>query len=177
MYFNGLGVRFSSTGWDDPRHWLRRAWTLQEIANENTTNNGGISQVQGQVFLNSQGKISKKIIKLRSAIWPVIQLTTQVDSPEGCEVYELVQEMARRCASQPVDQISGLFYLLQTIKLPSYDAYMTAEDFWTKSFHFLPVERKAEILFAFPYRGSEEQWFPTWAQVLGWPVCDPEYDH
>ena len=33
-YFNGLGVCFSNGGWDDLRHWLQRAWTLQEIADE-----------------------------------------------------------------------------------------------------------------------------------------------
>ena len=48
---------------------------------------------------------------------------------------------------------------------------MTSEGFWRQCFHLLPVERKAEILFDFPYRG---QWFPTW---LDWPARDPEYDH
>ena len=48
---------------------------------------------------------------------------------------------------------------------------------WKQCFHLLPTERKAEILFDFPYRGSDQQWFPTWAQVLGWPTRDPEYAH
>ncbi len=33
-YMNGLGVAFRCDGWDDKRHWLNRAWTLQEIKNE-----------------------------------------------------------------------------------------------------------------------------------------------
>ena len=176
-YFNGLGVCFSNKGWDDPRHWLQRAWTLQEIANENTTINGGIPQDLDQVFLNSQGKVSEKVVKLRSALRPVIQLAAQVDSSHGCEVYELAREMKRRHASQPLDKLSGLLYLLRTTKLPCYDETMTSEDIWRQCFHLLPAGRKAEILFDFPYRGSDEQWFPTWAQVLDWPVRDPEYDH
>ena len=113
-YFNGLGVRFSSNSWDDSRHWLQRAWTLQEITTENATINRGIPRDQCQVFLNSQGKVSGKVIKLRSAICPVIQLAAQVDSPQGCE---LAREMTKRHASKPVD---GLFNLLCTTKLPCY---------------------------------------------------------
>ena len=110
---------------------------------------------------------------MRDAINPVIKLAAQVDSPHGCEVYELVREMSRRHASQSVDKISGLFYLLRTTKLPCYDEKMTSDDFWRHCFHLLPVERKAEILFDFPYRGSDKQWFPTWAQMLDWPERDP----
>lgn len=39
---------------------------------------------------------------------------------------------------------------------------------------FFHSEKKIEILFDFPYRGTEEQWFPTW---MGWPARDPEYEH
>ena len=176
-YFNGLGVSFSINNWDSPQHWLQRAWTLQEISSENTTINGGILRDSGTVFLDSLGQVSGKTITLRSAIRPVIQLAAQVDSQYGCEVYELAREMSRRHASQPVDKLSGLFYLLHTTKLPCYDAKRTSEDFWRECFRFLPSERKAEILLSFPYRGSDEQWFPTWAQILDWPVRDPDYDH
>ena len=173
-YFNGLGVPFSNTGWDDPRHWLQRAWTLQEIKTERTTINGG---AQGQDVLYSRGEVSGKLITLRSAISPVRQLAKQLDRRHGCEVYKLAQEMAKRHASKPVDKISGLFYLLRTTKLLCYDETMTSEDFWKQSFQLLPAERKAEILFDYPYRGSSEQWFPTWEQMLQWPTRDPEYDH
>ena len=182
-YFNGLGVRFSNQDWDGPRHWLQRAWTLQEIADENTTINGGILQGdEDQIFLNSSGEVLgkdkvRKVIKLRSALRPVLQLAAQVDGPYGCELYELAREMSRRHATQPVDKLAGLFYLLRTTKLPCYDANKTGEDIWRQCFYLLPPEQKAQILFNFPHRASEEQWFPTWAQVLDWPVRDPEYDH
>ena len=129
---------------------------------------------QCQAFLNSQGKVLGKVIKLRSAIRPVIQLAAQVDSPQGCEVYELAREMTKRHASKPVDKLSGLFYLLHTTKLPCYGKKMTSEGFWKQCFHLLPVEQKAEILFDFLYRGSDKQWFPTWAQVLDWPSRNQE---
>ena len=178
-YFNGLGVDFSNSGWDDSRHWLQRAWTLQEIASEYTTINGGIARDRGHILLNSQGEVFGKVTKLRDVIRPVIRLAAQVDSPRGCEVYNLAREMFRRHASQPIDsdKISGLVYLLRTTKLPCYDERMTSEDFWEQCFHLLPVNRKAEILFDFPYRGSGKQWSPTWAQILNWPVRDPAFQH
>ena len=181
-YFNGLGVRFSNQDWDGPRHWLQRAWTLQEIADENTTINGGIPRGDDQIFLNSSSEVLGKdqvlkVIKLRSALRPVLQLAAQVDGPYGCELYELVREMSRRHATQPVDKLAGLFYLLRTTKLPCYDAKKPSEDIWKQCFYLLPPVQKAQILFNFPYRASEEQWFPTWAQVLEWPIRDPEYDH
>ena len=189
-YFNGLGVHFSNNGWDNSRHWLRRAWTLQEITAETTTINAGIPRDLGRhVFLNSQGEISekiispdeilvpRKIIKFRSVLRPVIQLAAQVDSDYGCEIYDLAREMAKRHAGNDRDKLYGLFYLLRTTKLPCYDEHKASGDVWRLSFYLLPPVRKAEILFDFPYRGSDGQWFPTWAQVLDWPTRDPEYDH
>ena len=176
-FFNGLGVCFSNKDWDNHRHWLQRAWTLQEIADENTTINGGIPRDRGLVLMNCQGVVSGRITKLRDAIRPVIKLAVQVDGPHGCDIYELAREMTRRHAAQPVDKLSGLFYLLRTTKLPCYDKTKTEEDLWKQCFHLLPGERKAEILLNFPYRGSNEQWFPTWAQVKRWPDRDPGCDH
>ena len=119
----------------------------------------------------------RNVIKLRSALRPALQLAAQVDSPDGCELYELAREMSRRHATQPVDKLAGLFYLLRTTKLPCYDAKKMGEDIWKQCFYLLPPAQQAQILFNFPYRASEEQWFPTWAQVLDWPLRDPEYDH
>ena len=45
---------------------------------------------------------------------------------------------------------------------------MSSEDFWRRCFYLLPTDRKAEILFQFPYRGLGEVWFPTRVQVLQW---------
>jgi len=174
-YFNGLGMAFSEHGWDSPRHWLRRAWTLQEIKTENTTYNGGVARAN---VLNTQGKVSGKDTTLRCAIRPVLRLAAEVDSPGGCSVYELAREMAKRYATQPTDKVAGLLYLLRTSELPTYDETITDEDAWRKCIPLLPLERKIELLFDFPYRGLlQGGWFPTWKQVLGWPERDPDLEH
>ena len=61
-YFNGLGIRFSNEGWDDPRHWLQRAWTLQEITAEISTINGGTKRGRGQIFLNSKARYLERLL-------------------------------------------------------------------------------------------------------------------
>ena len=43
-YFNGLGRPLQLTGWDDDRHWINRAWTLQETRPENRMVNAGIPE-------------------------------------------------------------------------------------------------------------------------------------
>jgi len=186
-YFNGLGQAFSATGWDDPRHWLCRAWTLQEIRSEITTYNAGIScktSTSGRrahIIMNTESRVGGGVTTLRQALHPIIKLAAQVDSSSGCSVYELVRQMAKRHATQPTDKVAGLFYLLRTTQLPTYDAGISDGDAWARCFHVLPFQRKIEILFDFPYGadapGPGCQWFPTWRQLMEWPERDPTYDH
>jgi len=178
-YFNGLGVRFSNHGWDDERHWLRRAWTLQEIRSENTTLNGGRfdSSTTIRSLMSASGTLEGKPVNLRYALRPVVRLAAEVDSPTGCSMYDLSREMDKRYATQATDKVAGLLYLLRTTQLPTYDETISAENAWRHCIPLLPFERKVEILFDFPYRASEEQWFPTWSQLLKWPERDPQYIH
>jgi len=181
-YFNGLGQSFSTKGWDNERHWLCRAWTLQEIRSENTTYNAGIRyKTSAHIILNTKSRVGGKLTTLRQALHPIVKLAAQVDSPGGCSVYELVQQMAKRYATQPADKVAGLFYLLRTTQLPTYHVGISDRDAWARCFHVLPFERKIEILFDFPYAGDgnghECQWFPTWRQLMEWPDRDPTYEH
>ncbi|KAF8464654.1 hypothetical protein BDZ91DRAFT_729567 [Kalaharituber pfeilii] len=153
-YFNGLGRPFSKEGWDDPLHWLRRAWTLQEIRTENRTFNGGVPRGNGRIILNTKSTVAGKVTTLRGAIRHVLKLATDADSPGGCKLYELTREMASRCATHPTDKVAGLFYLLRATQLPTYDEKIDDETAWRQCFHVLPFGKKIEILFDFPYQGQ-----------------------
>ena len=191
-YFNGLGQPFSREGWDDPRHWLCRAWTLQEIRSESTTYNAGVSPRTGgqraPIIMNTESRVDGRVTTLRQALRPVVNLAAQADSQSGCNVYELVQQMAKRHATQPTDKVAGLFYLLRTTQLPTYDENISDRDAWARCFYMLPFERKVEILFDFPYGGDSArdpgynaghdcQWFPAWRDLMEWPDRDPTYNH
>ena len=177
-YFNGLGKPFSEHGWDDSRHWLRRAWTLQEISTESMTFNGGLgmSRDDKRIILNTKGKVGGKTTTLRAAIRPILNLAASLGDRGGCSMYDLTREMSRRCASQPTDKVAGLFYLLHTTELPTYDELISDEEAWRKCFHVLPFRRKIEILCDFPYRGPDH-WYPSWKQLMAWPERDETYEH
>ena len=131
---------FSNESWDDPRHWLQRAWTLQEIYAENMTFNGGMSQNAQGVLLNTRSKVGGRVTTLRRALLPVLKLTAELHSPNGCTMYQLVREMARRHATQPTDKVVGLLYLLHLDKLPAYNAKTSAEIAWQQCFQILPIK-------------------------------------
>jgi len=175
-YFNGLGRPFSKENWDDPHHWLQRAWTLQEIHVEHMTFNGGMSQNAQGVLLNTRSTVGGKVTTLRRALLPVLKLTAELHSPSGCSMYQLVREMARRHATQPTDKVAGLLYLLHLAKLPAYNAETSAEIAWQQCFQILPLKQQIEILFDFPYPGTG-QLVPAWEQIMAWPERDPDYEH
>ena len=41
----------------------------------------------------------------------------------------------------------------------------------------LAVETQLELLFEFPYPGTNGEWFPSWGQLLEWPDRDPTLQH
>ena len=126
--------------------------------------------------MSTIGTLDGKATRMRDALRPVVQLSVEVDSPVGCSVYDLAREMARRFATQETDKVAGLLYLLRINHIPTYDESISPEKAWGHCLSVLPIERKVEILCDFPYRG-EERWFPTWAQLLAWPLRDPQYVH
>jgi len=88
-YFNGLGQPFSTTGWDDPRHWLCRAWTLQEITSESTTYNAGIlRKTTAHTILSTKSIQNGRLTTLRQALYPIVRLAAQVGRPSGCNVFD-----------------------------------------------------------------------------------------
>jgi len=182
-YFNGLGRSFTTKGWDNDRHWLRRAWTLQEIKTENSTINGGIPRGSTRTsnimntrtsnIMNTRGKMAGEIMTLRRAIHPVLKLAADVDSPSGCSLYALVREMSKRKSTKSTDKVAGLVGLLRLTELPTYDEKITDNEVWTKCIGLLPLARKIELLFNFPYPSDKHQWFPTWSELMTWPEVDP----
>ena len=176
-YFNGLGIPFRKDGWDSHRHWLQRAWTLQEISTEDMTFNEGMLPDNKGILLNTVGKVGGKAITLRRAMLPLLDLIAELHSRGGCSMYQLTREMAKRVAATPTDKVAGLFYLLRPAELSTYNAMTSAEATWRKFFHVLPFGQKLEILFNFPYRGTQEELFPSWEQIMAWPERNPEYQH
>ena len=135
-----------------------------------------MSRDNKRIILNTQGQVGGKTTTLRAVIRPILKLASSLGDRGGCSMYDLTREMARRCASQPTDKVAGLFYLLCTTQLPTYDELISDETAWRKCFYVLPFRRKIEILCDFPYRGPE-CWYPSWEQLMTWPERDDNYEH
>lgn len=174
-YFNGLGRRFSTKGWDDKRHWLQRAWTLQEVRSEDITYNAGVHNSVN--VLNTRGIFEGRRRTLREVIAPIWELARHIEEKGHAEIYRVVKEMQRRSASNSLDRLCGLFYLLRTIELPTYTQNTSTEDAWKGCFHVLPEQTKLEIFFDFPSGGTDSRWFPSWEQLLDWPERNPALEH
>ena len=178
-YFNGLGRKFSPTGWEIEQHWLKRAWTLQEMRPESITQTGGVSP--GVSFLDTVGPFGPDgcSLTLRAALAHARKIAEDADDPTGmgCTVFDLITEMRGRHASNPVDKVAGLVYLLRTPRLPTYTADITDEEAWVRCCDSLSFVRKLELLFDFPGRGSDTQWYPTWRQLTSWPARRQEVPH
>jgi len=177
-YFNGLGCDFSSQNWDDHRHWLQRAWTLQEIRPEDITYNGGVPESTN--LWNSRGIFGGNEMTLRQAMEPLWELARHLDIDQEKshgEIYRLVKEMRRRHASSDLDKLSGIFYLLRTTLLPTYSEGTLPSEAWEKCFHVLASQAQLELFFEFPYAGGDGRWFPSWSQLLSWPDRNPSLRH
>jgi len=129
-----------------------------------------------RIILNTRGQVGGVTTTLRAAIRPIVKLSASLGGRGGCCIYDLAREMARRCASHPIDKVAGLFYLLRTTQLPTYDELISDETAWRKCFYVLPFRRRFEIFFDFPYRGPEH-WYPSWKQLMEWPERDDTYEH
>ena len=177
-YFNGLGCKFSSQNWGDDRHWLQRAWTLQEIRSEEITYNGGVFDTTN--VWNTEGVFNNNKMTLRQAMQPLWDLAQHLDMEQGKshgEIYRLVREMSRRHASSHLDKVSGIFYLLRTKSLPTYLEGTSPSEAWEGCFHVLAEQTQLELLFEFPYASGDNKWFPSWDQLLSWPERNPYLRH
>ncbi|RPB20029.1 hypothetical protein L211DRAFT_895253 [Terfezia boudieri ATCC MYA-4762] len=114
QYCNGLGRPFETFGWDGPRHWLNRAWTLQEINWEAII--GGVTE-EIPVPMDAARTDGDCTTTLRTMMEPLTVILTNNNS---MLLFLLLEEMKRRFASGDIDKIAGLGYLLRSHTLPTY---------------------------------------------------------
>ncbi|KAF8460892.1 hypothetical protein BDZ91DRAFT_831680 [Kalaharituber pfeilii] len=174
-YFNGLGVNFSEGSMIDSYHWLTRAWTLQEIRPESLMYTGAVDSAKYPIPLHAKlyGK-SVPCLMLRQHLAPLAQLARDCDSPNGCSILELIRHMKARYASNDLDKITGISYLLKSVTLPVYDPAESIESAWVRGIVHIRYLLKLEILFNCPYarrpctgeKPAVVTWIPTWKDLM-----------
>lgn len=184
-YYNGLGCPFTGHGLSDSRHWLKRVWTLQEMNLH--TRIGGLSPTQinvpvtGFEYDHATGPYQHLSYLLR----PLEIMITITPSLVG-----VVKGMRDRHASDPVDKIYGLGYLLKARSLPAYTPISPIklsesskssglEDVWSRLVRCMADAMHGELLFLFtqPGNGEGKKWLPTWKQLMEIDMInDPKLD-
>ena len=194
-YLNGLGRPFRPEGWENERHWIRRAWTLQEMLNIDQTIIAGLrdrsinpwrcnvcAPLYFYSLLTSQVNQVNEKTTLRKAIDDIDMMKDRI---------EAVWEMQHRCASNPLDKVAGLFFFLFNQRcqgdfvsakpcdtVPTYIPSETPSYAWNRLVKTAArIEEDDEeelmsfgvqLLKIFPHP-SAEHWFPSWAQVMQYP--------
>ena len=154
-YLNGLGHKVNKhiVAWKDSRHWINRAWTLQEIKpDEQMTTPDGERAEELNLMQDVGGTDPPQTI--RQLLQPISRLAATAHSQRGCDIIALVREIIRRSVSNPLDQVAGINYLLwptgSQFDLPIYNMKIGVEASWLKCVDSMRLESKLELLYLYP---------------------------
>ncbi|KIP01755.1 hypothetical protein PHLGIDRAFT_336134 [Phlebiopsis gigantea 11061_1 CR5-6] len=162
-YYNGLGKAFQRSGWDNSRHWLRRAWTLQEIKQDSDT--AGLPVGLEDPTLEVSEDNGKTLAEHLRTIHEIEVLYDNA-SPVRLLI-RLIEEMRRRFSVNPVDKVAGIGMLLRCPSLPVYREARTPEHAWRLCVRHLGLALQMGLLFCFTLPGEAECcWRPSWAQSM-----------
>ncbi|KAJ3551212.1 hypothetical protein NM688_g4839 [Phlebia brevispora] len=167
-YFSGLGRPFRLGDMDSERHWLNRAWTLQE-ASSNAIIGGRTADSPFPPAIN--GSVSQD----REAERFYIALEAMCKHTFGAlDVYGALEIMRWRSASHEADKIGGLAYLLGSKVLPAYISNphdVSGEDAWSRLVETMSSRYWGQLLFLYPAPGNARYtWRPSWQQVKETPL-------
>ncbi|KAJ3523252.1 hypothetical protein NM688_g8759 [Phlebia brevispora] len=160
-YFEGLGRPFHISNISSPRHWLNRAWTLQET--KTNTFIGGLTPTSP--FPPNAKDLDATAKQFYTAFAKMIR-----DINRGGNLLHLIQIMNKRSASFEVDKIAGLAYLTRSDAMPSYirsgDDEAAQAEAWSHLVRTMSGQSPISMIFLYPSPGDGEYtWIPTWRQL------------
>ncbi|PBK59021.1 hypothetical protein ARMSODRAFT_1027774 [Armillaria solidipes] len=154
-YFSGLGrpLNLKHGDFESDRCWFNRAWTVQE------TSTNLCLTIAGQV----RGHIMEEDMQ--------IMFSQKLESLDTMRFYRttlnVLSQMQHRTATNPLDKVAGLVYLLNMESIPIYDMKQSEEEAWAVLVDDMRPRSRADLLFYFPEPGSGNKcWRPSWEQVM-----------
>ncbi|KAH6913590.1 hypothetical protein BKA70DRAFT_725922 [Coprinopsis sp. MPI-PUGE-AT-0042] len=171
-YLSGLGRPFVLGDLDNERHWLNRAWTLQEIS-MNGLRAGihpGSNYIMDPQTDEKGGYRDQGVARFDEAFANQLSLTQQEN------VFDVLRAMRKRAATGELDKIAGLGYLLGCKSLPQYDTTKTSNQAFSKMLEVISSRYCGDIFFRFPRSGTDldsgRLWAPSWDQILSVPQSE-----
>jgi hypothetical protein len=164
-YMNGLGRVFSREGWNHPRHWLNRAWTLQEMK---------IDSIFGGLPKGMNKPLEERSLEDGTIMGDRLRFAGELEAIQASEGFQsavdfmrVVEAMRMRFSTNPLDKIAGIAILFRGSTLPVYQESISIEDSWTLCIKHLPPRLQTVLLFSFPVPGDEtHSWRPSWKQLI-----------
>ncbi|KZT22396.1 hypothetical protein NEOLEDRAFT_1033430, partial [Neolentinus lepideus HHB14362 ss-1] len=166
-YYNGLGVAFQAFGWNNERHWLRRAWTVQEISTRTIQAGLPLSIANPLDVVCMDDPYNRR--PLRDRLRSVMRLEHAIETGFSAlqDILLLIQEMRPRQATRPVDKIVALCSLLRLTQIPMYSEDMDLEDVWALHIKYMPIRLQTAFLWLFDRTGlGKYKWRPSWEQLM-----------
>ncbi|KIP07598.1 hypothetical protein PHLGIDRAFT_117984 [Phlebiopsis gigantea 11061_1 CR5-6] len=159
-YFNGLGRPFviGPSIVRSSLHWINRAWTLQETTP--TWLPGGMTIA---LF-----DMSKRGQQIRPGLFEQLQRLCAVVALNPPDIFSVIRAVQDRAASNPVDRVGAVAYLLKLSTLPTYDPKADVEEVWPRLLFCLSDKHRTDLLTLYPLRGDNNdcRWAPSWYQLM-----------
>lgn len=153
-YSSGLGRAFRVGDLGSERHWLNRAWTLQE--SYASMNAGGVAPDSPfPPTLDSAGRVADADASVRS-FYTKLEIATK-NAMLFANALSAVAAMRERRAFHVVDQIGGLTYMLNRGRIPIYvrnDSPSVGEDAWFRLVDATNDTYLTHFFFLYPGRGD-----------------------
>lgn len=160
-YFSGLGRPFQVGDLRSQRHWLNRAWTVQEVCEDAGT--GGQTAGSPVMLKDVDEEYTDQNVREFYDRLGFMRVILQ----ERENVYHLLSNMRDRHATNEVDKIAGLAFVLGSGILPIYLPDEPLEDAWNRLLESMNENFRGDLLFMYPSPGTGRWlWAPTWNQVL-----------
>ncbi|KAK0190236.1 hypothetical protein F5146DRAFT_1193619 [Armillaria mellea] len=82
-------------------------------------------------------------------------------------VLGILPHMRNRVATNPIDRVAGLAYLLDSRYIPTYNGEQSEESAWVALVNAMAPWSRVELLFFYPEPGNgSKYWHPSWSQVM-----------
>ena len=161
-YYSGLGRPFRIGDLTGKRHWLNRAWTLQEICENSVIGGIAADSPMPSVYLEGEGNVASEAGRFYDILGSLPSVLLEVGN-----VFTVLEAMRHRSAVSELDKIAGLGYLLRPSVLPTYIPSQPAEDAWNHLIETMSDRSRGDLLFLYPSPGNGYHiWAPSWQQVM-----------
>jgi hypothetical protein len=162
-YYSGLGRPFRIGDLKSERHWLNRAWTLQEIS-VNSIIAGIAAYSPISPAIDDEGQyVDSDVGQFYTTLGDLSRYSQEADN-----AIPVLMGMRNRAAVNELDKIAGLAYLLRSLVLPAYIANQPHEDAWANLVNAMHGRYRGDLLFLYPSPGDSDGhhlWYPSWRQV------------